>query len=282
MPALPPQRRFVIKGRLPTAPPTYDQANEQELRRILELTLASPLGDESSLEVPRPGIGPVMEAIDRLHGSGTGVSLFPTGSLRASMTSGIFYTAASGLGHPFAVHGSLRVALRKSSGTDGAQCVVPEWPVYSNWSDLGPVAKNFLTPLKYTHSCVAMRHAATAEIGVRSKPNPLSDGTATPTGYILDDVSGVWTPKRRLTAAGSVETLTALKSFSSTVARRIEFVYEEGDTPRLTILVDNEIVYQTSGVANMPEQPSTASQVYGPSVAGNILTSDNRITVEEI
>jgi hypothetical protein len=36
------EKEFVIKDRLPAAPPHYDQHNEQQLRRILELSRFSP------------------------------------------------------------------------------------------------------------------------------------------------------------------------------------------------------------------------------------------------
>lgn len=274
----------VIPGRLPAAPDKYDRDNEAMTRRIIELALArGPTSNDPDVTDPSEGIATVMNAHDFPGGSSAaGITLFIDGSVRSSTTAGIFFTSVTGGGHPFTVHGGVTVSVRKTSVSDGASCVIPEWPVFSNWSDLGEVASQILTPLKYVYECVFMRHDTGAEIGIKNKPNELGDAGTTPTGYILYDNAGVWQPRRRLTAAGAVENLDALVEMTSDVARKLQIVFEEGETPLLTFIVDGEIIYQTSGIANMPEQPATSTVNYGPTVTGDILTTRNRILIEEV
>lgn len=272
----------IIPGRLPAAPDKYDRDNEAMTRRIIELALArGPTATGSTLELAE-GEGTLLEVIDRLNGggAGAGVSLIPSGSLRSSTTTQIFYTNPAGTGHPFTVHSGITASVRKSTATNGAQCTTPEWPIFTDWEEYNLPLELF-TPLRYVFSCVVFRHDATCEIGIKNDPGLLSDDD-TRMGYALFDDSGVWGIHRRLTSGGSLEVLETLVDLSSTEARRLIITYDEGPLPILTFSLDSEIVYQTSGVANMPEQPSSTLVTYGPAATGNIITTDNRIIVQEI
>ncbi len=272
----------IIPGRLPAAPDKYDRDNEAITRRIIELALArgpTAVGGGTTTVVPDDFL---MDATDRREGLGSaGATMFDGGSLRNAATAGIFWVGGVvSAGHVFGIHAGSGLSLRKSSTGSGAMTISPEWPIFQLWSTLGITAAT-VSRLRYTFSCSVMRHAATAEIGVRNKGLPIGTDN-TNLGYALVDDSGVWVLKRRLTTGGSLDTLTTLVSPlpSSTVMRRFKIVYEEGDPAILSFYLDNVLIYETVDDADVPEYPVSGAVGYGPAVCENILTIDSRFTIE--
>lgn len=273
---------FVIKDRLPKAPAKYDQQNEHQFRRILELTRL-----ESGTGAALADINAkVFEAYDHTgSGSTSGTSLHPTGSFRNAATTVPFYLGSTaGSGHPFAVVSGLALAARQSSGSDSALTLVPAWPVYSDLAGSG-CDLTLVDAYRYTWKVVTERHAATAEFGIRNNTGAIA-GASGNMGWAIKDNSGNWQLNQRLTSGGSVTTPTTNFTVTSTDPHFfvIEYTEYEAGTADCTfkIYVDGAIWYSTSGIANMPAQPASATAQYGPQVYGNLYTARNYLSVESM
>ena len=184
----------------------------------------------------------------------------PTGALFDSIT---------GAGAPWIMSsGLLRVRGTNNNG-DGIRCLSPSWPLPEDFSASGLLDSQLWYRSQYTFRCLARATPTSlGGVGIRSAQNPINQ-LNTSLGYSFEeDGAGQWNLYRRLTSGSGFQTLAAT-GLSTSVWRRIEFIFVQGQSPTLECKMDDITFYRAVGVAEMPTV-ANQNEVLGPALGTGI------------